>query len=49
MIDGLLANRTQIVQIDGDFLESILATIGVTQGSLLGPRLITTYVDYLPN
>ena len=44
-----LASRSQLTQIDDASSESKPVKIGVSQGSLLGPRLFITYVNDLPN
>ena len=43
-----LSNRSQVTQIYGTISESKPVKIGVPQGSLLGPRLFTTYINDLP-
>ena len=40
-----LSSRRKTTQILGEYSESKLVKIGVPQGSLLDPRLFTTYVD----
>ena len=44
-----LANRQQSVLINGELSEPHTITLGVPQGSILGPLLFNVYINSLPN
>ena len=47
-LDSYLTNRHQRVYIDGALSEPQEVTVGVPQGSILGPLLYTIYTNDLP-
>ena len=48
-IKSYLSNRKQFVNIDGCVSELLDVTCGVSQGSILGPRLFVLYVNDICN
>ena len=49
MIESYLENRQQYVELNGVKSELKTAVYGVPQGSLLGPRLFSGYMNDLPD
>ena len=43
-----LTNRTQAVSLNGAISDKQITTCGVTQGSILGPRLFPLFINDLP-
>ena len=48
-LDYFLSNRSQCVMINGCRSESVPATSGILQGSVLVPLLCVIYINYLPD
>ncbi len=49
VMESYLTNRKQYVEMDGIKSDMLSITVGVTQGSILGPRLFIIYINDIAN
>ena len=49
LLKNYLENQKQFVQLNDHSSELKCVLNGVTQGSILGPRLLLIYINYIPN